>query len=361
MKTAEVIQIVPRLPPPRGGRELRLALAGALRDRRGVAGRFAAVAASPAALGETLAGADLPVLLHYAGYGYQPRGCPTWLVGDLRDWKRREGGRLVTVFHEVYAGGPPWRSSFWLSPLQRRLAAELARLSDGMVTSLETTPAPDRIVPEKKAEVLPVFSTVGEPAAVPLLAERRRRLVVFGGPGARGRAYGLLAAQLTAACRTLGVEIRDVGPVVLAVPAAVLAKHRPGRSQVRRLGEMAAGELSGLLLGSLAGFSTYPAPFLGKSTVFPPTAPTASCRSAPPPRPAKTILPLLPLARRRGGGSPQAPSRRRPATPPGTPAMESSGMPRGSGTCFGHEAVDLHSHVPAPGRRAGDQHRQPGR
>ena len=41
------------------------------------------------------------------------------------------------MFHEFHAMGPPWRSSFWLSPLQRRLATSLTRLSDGLVTSLE--------------------------------------------------------------------------------------------------------------------------------------------------------------------------------------------------------------------------------
>ena len=263
LNAAEVVQIVPRLPPPAEGvGSFALALAEAL-QRHGIASRHAA-AADPGTLAAALAaaGADRPVLLHYAGYGYQPRGCPTWLVTGLRDWKRR-GGRLVTVFHEVYASGPPWRSSFWLSPLQRRLAAELARLSDGMVTSLEIyRRLLSRLVPEKEAEVLPVFSTVGEPASVPPLAERRRRLVVFGGPGARARAYGPLASQLAAACRDLCIEeICDVGPAA-GSPAP------PGPVPVRRLGEMAAGELSGLLLGSLAGFSTYPAPFLGKSTVF---------------------------------------------------------------------------------------------
>ena len=63
VKTAEVIQIVPRLPPPEEGvGSFALALAGALRDGHGIASRFAAVAASPAALGEALAGADVPVL-----------------------------------------------------------------------------------------------------------------------------------------------------------------------------------------------------------------------------------------------------------------------------------------------------------
>jgi hypothetical protein len=240
-----------------------IALADALRDRHGIASRFAAAAADPRALDETLAGAgaDLPVLLHYAGYGYQSRGCPIRLVSRLRAWKRRGGNRLVTFFHEVYAGGPPWRSSFWLSPLQRHLAAEVARLSDGMVVSLDVyRRLLLRLVPEKEAEVLPVFSTVGEPAVVPPLTERRRRLVLFGGPGARGRAYGRLAPWLTAACRDLGLEeICDVGAGEAQVPSGL---------PVRRLGEMAAADLSELLLGSFAGFATYPPPFLGKSTAF---------------------------------------------------------------------------------------------
>lgn len=289
-----VLQIVPRLPPPAEGvGSFAAALADALRDRHGIASRFAAAAADPQSLDEALAaaGADLPVLLHYAGYGYQPRGCPTRLVARLRSWKRRGGGRLLTVFHEVYAGGPPWRSSFWLSPLQRRLAAEVARLSDGMVVSLEVyRRLLLRLVPEKAVEVLPVFSTVGEPAAVPPLAERRRRLVVFGGPGARARAYGQLAPCLAAACRALGIEeICDVGAGAATMP--------PGLA-VRRLGEMAAPGLSELLLGSFAGFSTYPPPFLGKSTAF-----AAYC--------AHGLLPVC---------APTAPGEADPSLPPFWPA-----------------------------------------
>jgi hypothetical protein len=263
------LQIVPRLPPPpEGVGSFAVSLADALSDRHGIASRFAAVAADPGGLKKSLdkaldesLDADLPVLLHYAGYGYQKRGCPGWLADGLRAWRRRGGRRLVTVFHEVYASGPPWRSSFWLSPLQRRLAAEIARQSDGLVVSLEIyRRLLRRLVPEKEAELLPVFSTVGEPAAVPPLAERRRRLVVFGGPGARARAYGPLAPHLAAACRSLGLEeICDVGAGEAPVPAGL---------PVRRLGEMAGGDLSRLLLGSFAGLTTYAPPFLGKSTAF---------------------------------------------------------------------------------------------
>ncbi len=203
------------------------------------------------------------MLLHYASYGYEPRGCPSWLVDGLAKWQAGSHGRLVTIFHEIHATGPPWRSSFWLSPLQRRLAASLARLSDGLATSMQLYRNILRPwVPGKEIAVLPVFSTVGEPPAAPPLTERARRLVVFGGPGARARAYRELRPMIESASRDLGIEeICDVGPddgpqaPDLSVP-------------VRRLGPLPEAEVSALLLGSVAGFVAYPAPFLPKSTIF---------------------------------------------------------------------------------------------
>src|SRR5438093_5969188 len=80
------------------------------------------------------------VLLHYVGYGYQKRGCPFWLVQALESWKKRDTNRrLVVMFHELYAFGPPWRSSFWTSPLQRGLTKSLALLSDHCVTNLKNS------------------------------------------------------------------------------------------------------------------------------------------------------------------------------------------------------------------------------
>jgi hypothetical protein len=203
------------------------------------------------------------VLLHYANYGYEPRGCPTWLVDGLTRWKERSQGRLVTVFHEVHAMGPPWRSSFWLSPRQRRLAASLAKLSDGMVTSMGYyRRILQQWVPRKEILVLPVFSTVGEvPGALPL-AERAPRLVVFGGPGNRALAYRELGPAIARACRTLGIEeVCDVGP-----ESGMRAPDLPVRWS--RLGPLPDSEVSTLLAGSRAGFIAYPAPFLPKSTIF---------------------------------------------------------------------------------------------
>jgi hypothetical protein len=270
-----VVHIVPSLPPPQEGvGSFAMTLAEALRSRHGIDSRFLAAAelprAKPAALADALAalaGADgdgeTAVLLHYANYGYQPRGCPAWLVDGLARWRPRHRSRLVTMFHEIAATGPPWRSSFWLSPRQQGLAATLARLSEGLTTSLEIHRRMLlRWVPDREVAVLPVFSTVGEPSAPPPLSARARRLVVFGGPGTRARAYRELGPVLALTCRTLGIEeVYDVGPGD-GPPAADLPVP------VRRLGALPGAEVSELLAGSLAGFLAYPAPFLPKSTIF---------------------------------------------------------------------------------------------
>jgi hypothetical protein len=199
------------------------------------------------------------VLLHYANYGYQRRGCPLWLAEGLARGRRR----IVTLFHEVWASGPPWRSSFWLLPAQRRLAAMLARRSMALVTSLERYGEMVRPWAQgREIVVLPVFSTVGEPAEAPPFGERARRIVVFGGAGVRGRAYGRFLPALAGAIRALAAEeVCDVGPPV-PLPAEI------GGVPVRPLGVLPPGEVSALLLGSAAGFLAYPPAFLPKSTIF---------------------------------------------------------------------------------------------
>lgn len=260
---ARIVQIVPELPPAIGGvAGYAAALAVALAARSGRETRFLAPGPAPGFERE-LAG-EGTLLLHYANYGYERRGCPAVLIDGLARWKAgRAGGRLVTVFHEVYASGPPWRSSFWLAPRQRRLAARLARLSDGLLTSLPLYAGLlARVAPGVKVAVAPVFSTIGEPAGAPAENGRAATLVVFGGAGARARAYGELRPSLAASCRELGIaEILDIGPDAGA----------PGRLDglpVRTLGVLPAAEISARMLASRAGFLAYPPRFLPKSTIF---------------------------------------------------------------------------------------------
>jgi hypothetical protein len=262
----KILQIVPCLPPPFEGVGT---YAAALAEALGAETRFlvgdpswpggGAVAARTARDLLASLGDAGTVLLHYANYGYQRRGCPAWLVSGLSRWS----GRLVTVFHEVWASGPPWRSSFWTLPIQRRLAAALARRSFRVVTTLDRYAGMLRPwTAGREVVVMPVFSTVGEPAALPPFEGRARRIVVFGGAGVRSRAWGPFRPALTRAARSLAAEeIWDVGPP-LPLPAAA------GGIPVRPLGALPAGEVSRLLLGSAAGFLAYPPDFLAKSTIF---------------------------------------------------------------------------------------------
>jgi hypothetical protein len=281
----DLVHVVPALPPPEEGvGTYALALARALARQQGIASGF--VVGDPAWPGrgeaegfpvtrlpargaaELVSGliraGTATVLLHYVNYGYQRRGCPYWLVEGLTRWRReRPRHRLVTVFHEVYATGLPWQSSFWLQPVQRRLARALLRRSHGAVTSLDLYV--ERLGGETAMGgivVSPVFSTVGEPQTLPSLADRAPRLVVFGGRGVRQRTWTGRLAELEAACRALGIEeICDVGPAV-DLPATVAG------IPVRQRGILPVVEVSALMAGSRAGFLAYPPDFLAKSTVF---------------------------------------------------------------------------------------------
>ena len=110
------------------------------------------------------------LVLHYVGYGYARRGAPVWLVQGLRRWKSGASQRgLVVMFHEVWAFGPPWTSSFWLFPLQRALAAELLRLADTFLTNtgLHSTTFPVRSRKPISVAAVLVLSNIGEPTNLP--------------------------------------------------------------------------------------------------------------------------------------------------------------------------------------------------
>jgi len=283
--------IIPRLPPVVDGiGDYALCLARLLRDDIGITTRF--IVTDPAWMGpdkvegfevrrmtshsigellNMLGGDSLlseQVLLHYEGYGYATRGCPFWLVEALERWRHSSDKRvLVTMFHELYAEGPPWTSSFWLSRVQKNLTVRLARLSNRWLTSLERYA---RVIQKMSGKTelpephhLPVFSSIGEPQSAAPLNERRRRLVVFGTRGRRIEVYKRSAADLNRICSALGIdEIVDIGRVVdfditSVVDVAVVT-----------CGELPGSEVSDVLLDSVAGVIDYPASMLGKSTIF---------------------------------------------------------------------------------------------
>ncbi len=284
--SAQIVQIVPRLAPSIGGvADYASLLARRLREEYQIDSSF--LVGDPAWQGPARLDqfsveriddrqaqhlerqlikrdADM-VLLHYVGYGYQKRGCPIWLVNGLKIWKRKYSRhRLVVMFHELFASGRPWQSSFWTSPLQRSLAKSLALLSDHCVTNL--TRSAQALVamsgrPQSAFTVLPVFSNVGELPAPRPWCERKSRMIVFGGAEWRRQAYFDRRMDLAQAIETLGIdEVVDIG-----LPCGDLPKL-PVRHTVK--GILTAGSVDRELTEARAGFFTCPAAYLGKSTIF---------------------------------------------------------------------------------------------
>ena len=124
------------------------------------------------------------IVLHYVNYGYHKRGLPVRLPQFLRRLRDVSHGRLVTIFHELYASSAPWRSAFWLQRWQKSIARKIVRVSDACVVSSEVMrDLLLRVAPGTAISVHPVISTLGEPAIAADQFVRRdpHRWAIFGG------------------------------------------------------------------------------------------------------------------------------------------------------------------------------------
>ncbi len=284
----EVLQIVPRLPPAISGiGDYAVLLAAELARAEGWRTRFLItdsqwqggddVAGFPVEflqrcetrglekMLEQAAPSDTPVFLHYVGYGYQKRGCPYWLVQGLERWRRAGAERrLVVMFHELFAFGPVWTSSFWLSPLQRYLAARLARCADCCITNMQAYA--DQLVkfaPAHAGRILvrPVFSTVGEPDAIPSLAAREPELILFGGGAWTTKAVAQRRDELESICAELNLDR------IIAVGAKSNIEWH-GRVPFEEAGVLPPAQVSQRLRHARVGYMDYFPGYLGKSTIF---------------------------------------------------------------------------------------------
>ena len=193
-----LLQIVPRIPGGLDGvGDYALTIARRLQQEFGCATTFATFRASSPAKTDGFDVLPLEnvaresdkfdhVLLHYVNYGFQKRGVPFRLLSILRSLRDRHRARLLTIFHELYASGPPWTSAFWLRPLQVDLAKQVARLSDaGVVSSDNSRRELRRICPHLEIAWHPIPSGFGEPSlSVEQIRQRDpHRWTVFGGTG----------------------------------------------------------------------------------------------------------------------------------------------------------------------------------
>jgi hypothetical protein len=286
---APLIQLVPgRTAQPNGIADYALALAGALRirgiDSVFLSGTPADDAAAihdewstvsvPKRQAQSLAGTleslamatrASAVLLHFSGYGYQERGAPLWLFHGLRHWSRRAGRvPLLTIFHELYATGWPWRSSFWLSPVQKLIARNILRLTSEGVTP--TNVFRDRLLKwngDARIRCMPVFSNVGEPGCGLPPNARDPEAVIFGLAGVDDRIVGLYRPEIEHFIKTMGIgRILDIGPRSSSMA------HALGGVALTRQGALPKEAVSELLHSARFGFIAYPFDVLGKSGVF---------------------------------------------------------------------------------------------
>ncbi len=280
----EITTIVTRLPPAIDGvGDYGLKLALELRDRHNLITKF--IVGDPTWVGEAITygfqvqkiqernslvlekalDSSEIILLHYVGYGYARRGCPTWLIEGLEAWYQKSPNPyLVTMFHELYANGAIWTSAFWTSPLQQNLFKRVVRLSDRCLTSREDYAKQiSQVGKHTQVDQLPVFSNVGELEHPLHLSQRQRRLVVFGSAGWRCHAYQRSLAALERICGELEItEIIDIGSSVgFDIPLV-------NQIRVTEAGIRTGEEVSEFLAEAIAGFLDYPTEFLSKSTIF---------------------------------------------------------------------------------------------
>jgi hypothetical protein len=207
------------------------------------------------------------VVLHFSGYGYQKRGVPLWLVKGLQIWTRRARGvPLLTIFHELYATGQPWQSSFWLSPLQKQIARSILNLSSVAITP---TDLGSKLLSElrdgdsTKITAMPVFSNVGEPGCGSTPCARSATAVVFGLAGVEDRLFGIYRSEIERIVSALGIEkIFDVGPRFSSMPRTLAG------TPVISKGVLPQDAVSDLLQRARFGLVAYPLDLIGKSGVF---------------------------------------------------------------------------------------------
>lgn len=206
------------------------------------------------------------LLIQYSGYGYAKRGCPRWLCDSIRETRSSFPDlRIATMFHELFAFGPPWRSSFWTHHCQRNAVRKLAQLSDVILTSNSKYGTFLRSVGDTARDVivLPTCSNVGEPKCAIPFAERRNRMVVFGKGPTKARLYLRYASLMARVVTALNIsEILDVGEPTADLPEKI------GTIPTAATGVIGPQDVSKLLSTAKYGALFYRADLLGKSGVL---------------------------------------------------------------------------------------------
>jgi len=168
------------------------------------------------------------------------------------------------MFHELYATGRPWQSSYWLSPVQKLIARGLLKLSSDAIAPTELYR--DWLLHRSsgaRISCMPVFSNVGEPDCETPPCGRAAVAVVFGLSGVENRLFGLYRRDVERVITTMGIEkIFDIGPRSFSIPSYLAGVPVISKGALPPLG------VSELLQHARFGFVAYPFDVLAKSGVF---------------------------------------------------------------------------------------------
>jgi len=205
------------------------------------------------------------ILVHVSGYGYSSNGAPMLLAEALEKMKVDGRLRIAGYFHELFAGGPPWKSAFWYSHRQKAAVRKIAKTCELVVTNTgvhakwlkrETLGGPAHSV-----ELLPVFSAAGEWPVPAFPPQRAPVMAVFGLPATRKRSYEELSA-FPGVLQDLGVEeFLDIG----AGSEVPMELHGIA---VRQRGAVDVVQLAKELSLVRYGFLPYDPLYLPKSSIF---------------------------------------------------------------------------------------------
>ena len=200
------------------------------------------------------------VLLQFSGYAYGRRGLCAWLPEGLARWKAREPRRrLITMFHELYGFGPPWRSSFWTVGPQLWIGRALAMMSDHVVCS----PRGDRLA------AAPLSGRgVGHDAILQRWRTRRSTAACRARAAGRGVRQPRLAGTSVVTDRPCATAARS--PRYRDHPRYRCAATYPAADtwgRVEVMGVQPADAVAAMSSARL-GLMAYPAPLLAKSGVF---------------------------------------------------------------------------------------------
>ena len=101
------------------------------------------------------------VLVQYSAYGFDRFGYPRWLLRALLDWKKRGGGVLVLMLHEIWTFWPVLNKNYLVQQLHRRDLGALLEACDAVFTSTASQAEHlHKLAPNRRAEVLPVGSNI---------------------------------------------------------------------------------------------------------------------------------------------------------------------------------------------------------